>query len=188
VVRRIFDLIDGRLGSEMFDTKQIDRWIGKVVNDRGHAFNHAVADSLRRNGYEALPDQLMTRFGAKKDLGDVDVLAWEHRTNTVWIIECKRLLLDRTVAEVGERLADYTTRGRRNGKRTPIQKHLDRVDFLRGHPDLLAKATSIPLDRLVIRSALITDRIVPMQFARAMNALVDRVCDYRQIETLFGTA
>ncbi|NEH46624.1 hypothetical protein GR215_33020 [Rhizobium leguminosarum] len=188
VIRRIFDLIDGRVGSEMFDTKQIDRWMGKIVNDRGHAFNHAVADSLVRSGYEALPDQLMTRFGGKKDLGDVDVLAWEHRTNTVWIIECKRLLLDRTVAEVGERLADYTTRGRRNGKRTPIQKHLDRVDFLRGHPDLLAKATSIPLDRLVIRSALITDRIVPMQFATTMNSLVDRVCDYRQIEALFGTA
>lgn len=186
VIRRIFDVVDGRLGSEMFDTKEIDRWIGKVVNERGHAFNHAVAASLRRNGFDAQPDQLMTLFGADKKAGDIDVLAWKIETKEVWIIECKRLLLDRTVAEVGDRLADYTTAGKRNGKRTPIQKHLDRVAFLKKNPGPLGKLTGLDPDRLILRSALITDRIVPMQFAKSVDQLVDRVCNFRKIDDVFG--
>jgi hypothetical protein len=185
VVHRIFDLAEGRLSAELFDTKEIERWLGKIVDNRGNAFNGAVAERLRSCGYEALPDQLMTLFGGKKDLGDVDVLAWNQASNTVWIIECKRLLMARTVQEVGERLTDYTTLGKRNGKRTPIQKHLDRVAFLKENPTGLAKATRIIKENLIIRSALITDKIVPMQFSKTMDSLVDRVCNAREIPELF---
>lgn len=188
VIRRFFELIDGRLGTEMFDSKEVDRWIGKVVNERGHAFNHSVAARLREIGFEVLSDQLMTKFGATKDFGDIDVLAWNRNSNEVWAIECKRLLLDRTVGEIGERLADYTTRGTRHKKRTPIQKHLDRVEFLRANIGPLASLTRIPNNQILLKSALITDRIVPMQFTKKMTSLVDRTCDYRSIEQVFGSA
>lgn len=186
VVRRMFELIDGRLGAEMFDTKEVDRWLGKIVNERGHAFNHAVAERLSALGLNARPDQLMTLFGASKDLGDIDVLAWSSE-GTVWVIECKRLLLDRTVGEVGERLADYTTRGKRNGKRTPIQKHLDRVAFMQGNLSGLSLLTGIEEAKIVLRSALVTDSIVPMQFAKSMASLVDVATDYRSIGETFAS-
>lgn len=185
-VRRIFGLIDGHLGSEMFDSKGIDRWIGKIVNERGHAFNHSVAAKLREIGFEAAPDQLMTQFGGDKALGDIDVLAWDRSSGLVWAIECKRLLMDRTVGEIGERLADYTTRGKRKGKRTPIQKHLDRLDFLKDNIPRLAVVTGINEPRIVLRSALVTDRIVPMQFTQAMTTLVDVVCDFRNLDKTFA--
>ncbi|MBK1795508.1 hypothetical protein JHL21_13475 [Devosia sp. WQ 349] len=130
----------------------------------------------------------MTLFGGKKDLGDVDVLAWDKKTGTVWAIECKRLLLDRTIGEIGERLADYTTRGTRNKKRTPIQKHLDRVDFLRANLAGVAKVTKIPVADIKLRSALVTDRIVPMQFTKTMLTLVDRTCTFRDISKQFGSS
>lgn len=185
-VRRMFELIDGHLGSEMFDSKDIDRWIGKVVHERGHAFNHSVAAKLREIGFEALPDQLMTQFGGNKALGDVDVLAWDRASGVVWAIECKRLQMDRTVGEIGERLADYTTKGTRKGKRTPIQKHLERLDFLHSNKASLRPITGLDQNKIILRSALITDRIVPMQFTKAMASLVDRVCDYRNIEKQFA--
>lgn len=180
VVRRYFEIIEGKLGSELFDTKEIGKWIGKVVDERGHAFNHSVAGRLKELGLNALPDQLMTKFQGKKELGDVDVLAWDG-DGRVWIIECKRLLLDRTVGEVGERLADYTTTGLRNNKRTPIQKHLDRVSFLKGNLAGLSKLTGIEPTKIRLRSALVTSGIVPMQFAKAMSSLVDIVTDYREM-------
>lgn len=180
VVRRYFEIIDGKLGSELFDTKEIGKWIGKVVDERGHAFNHSVAGRLKELGLNALPDQLMTQFQGKKELGDVDVLAWDG-DGRVWIIECKRLLLDRTVGEVGERLADYTTTGLRNNKRTPIQKHLDRVSFLKGNLAGLSKLTGIEPTKIQLRSALVTSGIVPMQFAKTMSSLVDIVTDYREM-------
>lgn len=181
IVRRYFEVIDGKLGAELFDTKEMRKWIGKIVDKRGHAFNHSVAARLREFGLNALPDQLMTQFQGKKELGDVDVLAWSGEGD-VWIIECKRLLLDRTVGEVGERLADYTTLGMRNGKRTPIQKHLDRVSFLKSNPRHLKKLTGLDPAKIRIRSALVTSGIVPMQFAKVMSQLVDVATDYRSIE------
>ncbi|MEH7906218.1 hypothetical protein V7798_00755 [Rhizobium laguerreae] len=180
VVRRYFEVIEGRLGAELFDTKEIGKWIGKVVDQRGHAFNHSVAARLTELGLTALPDQLMTQFHGKKELGDVDVLAW-NKEGDVWIIECKRLLLDRTVGEVGERLADYTTTGMRNGKRTPIQKHLDRISFFKNDPGVLTKLTGIAPAKIRLRSALVTSGIVPMQFAKAMSQLVNIATDYRSM-------
>lgn len=188
VVRRLFGLVDGRLGAEVFDTKEVDRWLGKIVNERGHAFNHSVAAKLKEVGYEAKPDQMMTLFGGKRDLGDVDVLAWDVKTGTVWAIECKRLLIDRTIGEIGERLADYTTRGVRNKRRTPIQKHLDRVDFLRANLSGVAKVTKVPVADVKLRSALVTDRIVPMQFTKTMSTLVDRTCTFRDLAKQFGSS
>lgn len=186
IVRRYFEVIDGRLGAELFDTKEIRKWIGKIVDERGHAFNHSVAARLTELGFKALPDQLMTQFQGKKELGDVDVLAWSGEGD-VWIIECKRLLLDRTVGEVGERLADYTIPGMRNGKRTPIQKHLDRVSYFASNPGCLTKLTGVDPARIHLRSALVTSGIVPMQFAKAMSQLVDLATDYRSIEAAWFT-
>ncbi|MER9764334.1 hypothetical protein [Mesorhizobium sp. M0138] len=188
VVFRLFGLVDGRLGAEMFDTKEVNRWLGKIVNELGHAFNHSVAAKLQEIGLDAQPDQLMTLFGGKKELGDVDVLAWDKKTGTVWAIECKRLLLDRTIGEIGERLADYTTTGTRHTKRTPIQKHLDRVDFLRANLSAVASITKIPVEDIKLKAALVTDKIVPMQFTKMMSALVDRTCTFRDLAKQFGSS
>lgn len=188
VVYRLFGLVDGRLGAEMFDTKEVDRWLGKIVNELGHKFNHSVAAKLQEIGLEAQSDQLMTLFGGKKELGDMDVLAWDKRTGTVWAIECKRLLLDRTIGEIGERLADYTIRGTRRNKRTPIQKHLDRVDFLRANLSAVASITKIPVVDIKLKAALVTDRIVPMQFAKTMSTIVDRTCTFRDLAKEFGSS
>ncbi|WP_027152200.1 hypothetical protein [Mesorhizobium sp. WSM2561] len=185
VVRRVLELVDGRLPAEMFDTAAIHQWIGTVVNDRGHAFNHRVAEVLQSVGFEAAPDQMMTRFGADRSFGDADVLAWKAATGEVWVIECKRLQIDRTVAEIGERFLDYTVTGKKTGKRTAIQKHLDRVEYLQKNPALVARHTRIEPARLVVRSALVTDRIVPMQFTERMTPLVDRVSDFRNLRTDF---
>ncbi len=186
-VRRSLDTLDGRLPAEAFDSDAMEKWIGTIVDERGHAFNHRVADALKAQGFEARPDVKLTELGGGKVLGDVDVLAWSASTGEVWLIECKRLVMDRTVGEIGERLADYTTRGKKkNGKRTPIQRHLDRIVFLQGAPAGLTAITGIPADRLQIRSALVTDSIVPMQFTSRMLDLVDRVTDYRTLAKDFA--
>jgi hypothetical protein len=185
-IRRLLQLADGHLPAEMFDTPAARQWIGRIVDERGHAFNTTVKVKLQELGFTSESDVLMSRLGADKALGDIDVLAWSTATGDVWAIECKRLFLDRTVGEIGERLADYTTPGRRNNKRTPIQKHLDRLAYLNANPTLVANFVGIDAGRLNLKSALVTDGIVPMQFTDHMTNLVSLVCDYRGLAVAFN--
>lgn len=75
------------------------------------------------------------------------MLAWNKKTGTAWAIECKRRLLDRTISEIGERLAEYKTMGTHHKKCTPIRKHLDRVDVLRANLSTVASITKNPCRR-----------------------------------------
>ena len=75
---------------------------------------------------------------------------------------------------------------KQNGKRTQIQRHFGRVNFLKDNSGASAKANGIVQDKLVLRTALLPTGIVPMQFDEAINASIDRVRDYYRIPTMFA--
>jgi hypothetical protein len=92
----------GHLPQEFFISTAMKQYIGAVNSERGHEFAWTVADRLQENGWwEVRKEVQMTDLGASVELGDVDVLAWKS-TGEIQIIECKRLQLARTVAEVAE--------------------------------------------------------------------------------------
>jgi len=151
-------------------------WIGHAINRDGHAFNHEVAAAFGELGFTARSVK-MTELGGTPRLGDVDVLAWRSETGVVFAAECKRLLFARTVAEVGERLQEYTSIAAPGDDRTPIQKHADRMAFLKSALPALGKLTGIAENKIVLRSALVTDYLVPMQFSKETSKFVDVVTD-----------
>ena len=67
---------DGQFPLDFFTSNEMKKYIGSVNHQRGHAFAEAVADELRENGWEAENEVQMTALGAKKELGDLDVLSW----------------------------------------------------------------------------------------------------------------
>ena len=79
----------------------------------------------------------------------------------MYATECKRLLFARTVAEIGERLREYTSVAAPGDDRTPIQKHLDPAYSSCGRRSALSKLTGIPADKIKLQSALVTDYLVP---------------------------
>ena len=123
----------------------------------------------------------LTRLGGEESLGDVDVLAWQPATGLVYAVECKSLRFDRTCREIGERLAEYSA-GTVDGKRSPLQKHLDRVSYLEANRNRLAAVVGIPVDRLQLRSALVTEQLVSMQFSGKARGMLDLVTDYELLE------
>jgi hypothetical protein len=133
----------------------------------GHAFNHRVCRRLTEIGLDAEAECLMTKLGGSKVDGDVDVLAWDRSSNTIFVIECKRLLADRTPGEIAERLRefapDYISP---DGKRGPTRRHLDRLAILRADPKPLSTLTGIPVSAMTINSCLVTSELVPMQFQK----------------------
>lgn len=89
---------------DLFESPSMRAWIGSAVDKEGHEFNHAVAARFKELGLEAQPDVKLTELGGTQAMGDIDALAWNKGTGTIFATECKRLMFARTVAEIGERL------------------------------------------------------------------------------------
>lgn len=157
-----------------FQSEQMRSFIGRVVNQRGHAFAEKTYEVFNRFGFAARLEIEMTELGApkKEGLGDVDVLAWSVTTGRIFPVECKRLLTALTVREVIQRLEEF--RGDKKAKDS-LAKHLRRIEWLKQHPDSLAKITGIPKERIKLMPALVTSDTVPMQFYKEMAFPTDQV-------------
>jgi hypothetical protein len=181
-VEFLFSAYDGRLPVNLFDSEKMRAWIGKAVDEQGHAFNKTVAAAYKRFGFEAREVNI-TELGGAARFGDVDAFAWNTESGIVYATECKRLMFARTVAEIGERLQEYTSVAADGEERTPIQKHSDRVAFLHCSLPAISKLTGIPTDKIVLRSALVTNYLVPMQFTNDALKFVDLVSDLENLES-----
>ena len=169
---------NARLPDSYFRSAEMRSWIGSAIDRLGHRFNHTVAGRLRDLGLQAEAEFLMTRLGGAAADGDVDTLAWNAATGDIFVIECKRLLADKTVGEIAERLVEFgPNHVERNGRRGPTRRHLDRVAILRNRLPQLATATGIAEGAIRIRSCLVTSALVPMQFQKQAVTYFDLVSD-----------
>ena len=171
----------GDLPDTLFDSAEMAACIGRAADRNGHEFAHRVAERLDELRWKTMREVSLTRFGGEESLGDVDVLAWQPATGLVYAVECKSLRFDRTCGEIGERLAEYSA-GTVDGKRSPLQKHFDRVSYLEANRHQFAAVVGIPVDRLQLRSALVTEQLVSMQFSGKAREMLDLVTDYELLE------
>ena len=171
----------GDLPDTLFDSPEMAACIGRAANRNGHEFTCRVAARLGELRWKTMQEVRLTRFKGENSLGDIDVLAWQPTSGLVYAVECKSLRFDRTYGEIGERLAEYSS-GTVDGERTPLQKHLDRISYLDANRQLLSDLVCIPVDRLQLRSALVTERLVSMQFSGEAREVLDLVTDYELLE------
>ncbi len=171
----------GDLPKDLFDSPEMRACVGRAANRIGHEFACRVAKRLGELKWETAREVSLTRLGGDDSLGDVDVLGWQPVTGLVYAIECKSLRFDRTIGEVGGRLAEYSAETH-EVKRTPLQKHLNRMSYLEANRERVADFTAIPLDRLQLRSGLVTENLVSMQFGGKARELLDLVVDYELLE------
>ena len=174
----------GRLPGSLFDSIEMIAWIGGAIDRGGHEFNRTVANELRKLGWKVKSEVNLTSLGGGVELGDIDVIAWLSTRKLVYFIECKKLMLDRTVGEIGERLREYTG-GTVVGERTPIQKHLDRMRYLEKNRTRVGNFLEGMNQDLLLRSALVTDGLVPMQFLGPVRDMIDVVTDYGSLSRTF---
>lgn len=175
----------GRLPEELFDSPEMTSCIGRAADRNGHDFNRKVAQRLEALEWRTEQEVSLTQLDGEAELGDIDILAWQPDSGLVYVIECKSLRFDRTWGEIGERLAEYAA-GTVDGKRTPLQKHLDRISYLESKREWLSHLTNIPVERLQLRSALVTEKLVPMQFGGKAREMLDLVTDYELLAKAFG--
>lgn len=160
---------NGQLPDRFYSSVEMKRYIGSVNNERGHAFARTVADKLRTDGWDARNEVNMTELGASSELGDIDVLAWKPGEE-VLIIECKRLQLAKTVAEIAEICRRF-----QGEVADELDKHLRRVTWVKGNVRSLERLVGFNLSAGQIDDRLVTNTHVPMKYLNSLPIAADKI-------------
>ena len=153
---------EGRVSQNFFTTREMLAYLGEANNRLGRGFNEEVAQELRQQGWHVREEVAMTELGASETLGDVDVLAWTPGGD-VQIIECKRLQLARTVAEVSELCKRF--RGEENDN---LRKHVRRAEWIRSNPTSVRSIVGYHADPDRITDRIVTNVRVPMTYLTSL--------------------
>lgn len=148
----------GHLPQDFFTSAAMRQYIGTVNDEKGHAFTESVSDQFREKGWQTRTEVPMTELGAPAELGDVDVLAWKP-SGEIQIVECKRLQLARTIAEIAEICRRF-----RGEAKDQLDKHVRRVNWLRKNATGLQRIVGFLPDTANIGDRLVTNTHVPMTY------------------------
>jgi hypothetical protein len=159
----------GQLPQDFFTSKKMRKYIGAVNNKRGHDFAESVALTFQNKGWQTRKEVQMTEIGAASELGDIDVLAWKP-TGEVLLIECKRLQLVRTVAEIAEICHRF-----RGEARDELDKHIQRVNWVKENPHNLERVVCFKPDSERIDARLVTNTHVPMMYLTSLPIPADKI-------------
>ena len=159
----------GHFSQDFFKSKHMRRYIGKVNNQKGHAFAQAVSAEMRKTGWSTRVEVQMTELGGPAQLGDLDVLAWKAN-GEIQVIECKRLQFARTIGEA----ASVCKRFRGEAK-DELAKHVRRTDWIRGNPASLRHVVGFIPDAGGIDHRLVTNVPVPMTYLTSLPIQADKI-------------
>lgn len=153
------------------NSPEMKRWIGEESTRKGHEFNKTVEKALKKLGFEAISDVKVSTIipsrNLDRDYGDVDVLAWKKDEKFLYIIECKDLYHAKTSKEMAEQLLEF--KGElRDGKPDRLKKHLDRINVLSKHIDLLIKFCNFS-EKIIFVPYVIFSNPVPVLYDRPPN-------------------
>jgi len=149
VAHVIHAYFEGHYFDEDLKSKPMRQWKSKRANERGTKFATLVRDRLEELGwqtwleleftelFELGPGHVDRRF--LKQLGDVDVLAFDPNARRLLAIECKDLYYNKTHWEVAGQLLDYRGETKPNGKPDDLLKHLNRMEFMRVHLEFASR-------------------------------------------------
>ncbi|TRC73985.1 hypothetical protein FJV80_29735 [Mesorhizobium sp. WSM4310] len=154
-------------------------YIDAEVARRGRAFESKVAEIFTEGGWRPHESIPMTRLGASKKLGEIDVLAVSVDGTTWVVVECKWFGAARTPREVAAWMQDF--RGHDGDK---LHKHLQRCDWIEVNSAMVAQRLHLKPPQRILRR-LVTTRPAPLAFADEVPAQAN-VRTERQLQAEFG--
>jgi hypothetical protein len=115
------------------ETSALRRELGRVADEDGAKFEREVAQVVRNTNGRLAVAERVSRLGGDRlqrapgqPLGDIDVLAGDASTRTLWAVECKDLSGAMTAAEIAREMSAHF---RAIGS-TSMTKHAERVTWL----------------------------------------------------------
>jgi hypothetical protein len=156
---------EGEFDKEFFRTKEMRSWVGSVSDKRGHEFNKEVEKAFIENGWHAQSDMKLSHLLNAKmnDFGDIDVVAWDEKSCTVLLIECKSLIFAKTPGEIAKQLSEFQGVSSDSGKPDRLLKHLNRIEIINKDLELLQKQLKLK-SKPAVYGCLLFSEIVPMLY------------------------
>jgi hypothetical protein len=158
--RFLVDLITSeRLNATSNEMKEL---MTRLRQAETSAFVDSVADLCR--SHDMLVDTSVRTIGGERlartngdDLGDIDVLAVDAKTSTIYALECKDLEVARTPAELDNEIRSTFRSG--GAKRSAAEKHVERIAWLAARVSAILAHFDIDTESTgwVIEGAIVTD-------------------------------
>lgn len=150
----------GYLKQDFVKSPSMTSYLGDAVRIEGAAFEDRCQEVLKSGGYAVKPSVEMSTFGADPSLGEVDLFAWNDKEpNKIFIIECKKLKLAKTVGEIGDQLQKF-----KGDADDLLSKHLARVDWITKNAEGVIKTLGLTIKKPKFLPLIVTSNPVPMQF------------------------
>lgn len=153
------NLISGRFQGRA-ETAEMRKFITSIRRQINDQFAQQVSRKLNELGLSTRSS--VKKFGKKhiadpagKDIGDIDVLAFHEASKTIVAVEAKDFEIARTPVEIANEVNKLFS-GKR-GKRSAIELHERRVDWLRANIGTVVADLGLPAGTQVkLRAAIVT--------------------------------
>jgi len=158
-------LFEGKLNN---GGKKIEKLLGTFREKKGKLYRNKVKDWLKN-----IPDLIVIDHEVKidskghlvadKNYGDIDVLVYSTKTNTVYSLECKDTNKAKNIHEMKKEMDNYLGR---EGQKGMIQKHVERHNWLNTNKDKLCAFLKIDKEPKVV-SFMLTSEVIPITYIKA---------------------
>lgn len=167
----------GHYPSEYFESQEMKSWVGKANDMLGHDFEITVEQWFHNRGFKTRINLPMTELGADEKYGDIDVFAWNQNNKVVWLIECKRLILAKTIGEICEQMEKF-----RGESHDLLQKHINRINWIRRNTNKLKGVTNQNHRKGSIKNLIVTNTIVPMMYKSNLNIEPEKFVQFSKLQ------
>ena len=167
----------GEYDRGFFDSPEAKRWIDYATKALSLEFEKRVAAVFENKGYAVFHGLPMKRLGATSadELGEIDVLSFDHDSGICWVIECKNFREARTVKEIAEQLNKC-----KGEHRDALHQHIRRMEWINRHPECLLRLTATTSWK--VEDRMVTNTLVPMRFKGNRQYPVEHWIDYGSLD------
>jgi len=157
--------LEGKLN---YGGEQIEKLLGKYREKKGKQYRNLVKDWLKLQNDIVVIDYEVKisqdgHLVADKNYGDIDILVYHKKTNTILSLECKDTIKAKNIHEMKKEMDSYLGRDGGSGM---IKKHLDRDMWLNNNKEKICKFLKIDTN-LTVKSYMVTSEVIPTIYIKA---------------------
>lgn len=166
----IDNVLSGRYLREDKTTLEMKTFISQMINKSSKGFEKSVKEWFEQNTPWIIDSRVLISPGGKllssENLGDIDVLAIDTSSKTLYSIECKQFNFARNPREISREIRKLL--GIEGDSTSLMERHLRRDAWLKSNIDLIRATYGIPEGNFTVQSLFIVSEELATQYLKEM--------------------